>query len=74
MNSHESSATAPRPKKEDEVIRDATVKDIERIDTLTLEDFATDFSKVQIPEKDGPLSDPEMDRAVVSFLSSLDRT
>jgi type IV secretion system protein VirD4 len=74
MNSHESSATAPRPKKEDEVIRDATVKDIERIETLTLEDFAADFSKVQIPDKEGPLADPEMDLAVDSFLGSLDRT
>src|SRR5215469_16866163 len=72
MNSHESSATAPRPKEEKEVIRDATVKDIERIETLTLEDFATDFSKVQIPDKEGPLSDPEMDLAVDSFLGSLD--
>jgi type IV secretion system protein VirD4 len=74
ISSHESSATPPRPKEEKDVIREATVKDIERIETLTLEDFATDFSKVQIPDKEGPLSGPEMDLAVDSFLGSLDRT
>jgi type IV secretion system protein VirD4 len=71
---HETSEVPPRPKKsEDEVVRDATVKDIENIDSLTLEDFATDFSKVQIPDKEGPLSGPEMDLAVDSFLGSLNR-
>jgi type IV secretion system protein VirD4 len=74
ISSHEISATALRPKEDKEVIRDATLKDIERIETLTLEDFATDFSRVQIPEKEGPLSDPEIDLAVDSFLGSLDRT
>jgi type IV secretion system protein VirD4 len=73
ISSHESSATLPRPKEEKEVIREATVKDIERIETLTLEDFATDFSKVQIPAKDGPLSDPEMDLAVDSFMGTIDQ-
>jgi type IV secretion system protein VirD4 len=74
ISSHEISAALPRPKEEKEVIREATVKDIERIETLTLEDFATDFSKVQIPDKEGPLSNPEMDLAVNTFLNSLERS
>jgi len=59
--------------KESVVIRDATVEDIERIESLTLEDFATDFSKVQIPDREGSLSDPEMKTAVDTFLSSLEQ-
>jgi hypothetical protein len=73
-SSQENSAIPARLNEEKDVIREATVKDIERIETLTLEDFATDFSKVQIPDKEGPLADPEMDLAVDSFLGSLDRT
>jgi hypothetical protein len=55
------------------VIREGTVEDIERIESLTLEDFATDFSKVRIPDKEGPLSDREMKVAVDTFLSSIER-
>ena len=44
---------APRVEKEDVVIREGTVEDIERIESLTLEDFATDFSKVPIPDEEG---------------------
>ena len=44
----------PRAEKEEVVIRDATVEDIERIESLTLEDFATDFSKVPDPGSRGP--------------------
>ena len=66
-------ASAPRTEGE-VVIREGTVADIERIESLTLEDFAADFSKVQIPDKDGPLSDGEMKVAVDTFLSSLERT
>ena len=42
------------------MIRDATLEDVERIESLTLEDFATDFSKVTIPDREGPASEPEM--------------
>jgi type IV secretion system protein VirD4 len=70
----ESAAGAVPPQKEDVVIRDATVEDIERIESLTLEDFAADFSKVRLPDKDGPLTDSEMKVAVDTFLSSLERT
>jgi type IV secretion system protein VirD4 len=55
------------------VLRDATVEDVERIESLTLEDFATDFSKVQIPDREGPVSEPEMKVAVDTFLNSLER-
>ena len=68
------SAPAPvRPQKEEVVIREATAEDIERIETLTLEDFATDFSKVPIPDKEGPLSDGEIKSAVDAFLKALER-
>jgi type IV secretion system protein VirD4 len=62
------------PKKEAVVIREATVDDVERLESLTLEDFASDFSKVQVPDKEGPLTDGEMKVAVDSFLTSLERT
>jgi type IV secretion system protein VirD4 len=51
--------------------REAKVEDLERIDSLTREDFATDFSKVKIPDHDGPLSSEEMTTAVESFLNTL---
>jgi type IV secretion system protein VirD4 len=69
----ESSGAAPLPKEEKVVTRDATVEDVERIESLTLEDFAADFSKVQVPDHDGPLSDGEMTGLVDTFLSSLER-
>jgi type IV secretion system protein VirD4 len=51
----------------------ATQADLERIEMLTLEDFAVDFSKVQIPQtKPGEqLSDLEMDRVVESFMATV---
>ena len=53
--------------------REANPKDIERIDSLTLEDFDLDLSRIEIPEKaEGErLTDHEMHAAVESFLSSL---
>jgi len=55
------------------VIRDATVEDIERLDSIKLEDFAADFSRVEIPEKaEGErLTSAELHTAVESFLDSL---
>jgi type IV secretion system protein VirD4 len=50
--------------------RDATVTDIERIETLTLDDFAVDFSKVKLPDAD-TLSDRDLQVAAASFLSAL---
>ena len=69
----DTATAAAQPRKEDVVIREGTVEDIERIESLTLEDFATDFSKVRIPDKEGPLSDGEMKVAVDTFLSSIER-
>ncbi|MDQ2655179.1 MAG: type IV secretory system conjugative DNA transfer family protein [Chloroflexota bacterium] len=53
--------------------RVATQADLDRIETLTLEDFAVDFSKVEIPvtEPGQRLSAQEMDGVVDSFLASL---
>jgi type IV secretion system protein VirD4 len=51
--------------------REATVEDIERWDELTLEDFAADFSKVKIPDHEGPMSSEELQAAVDSFLDTL---
>ena len=53
--------------------REATVADIERIDQLTLEDFAVDFDRVQLPQKgEGErLSAQELQAAADSFLESL---
>jgi hypothetical protein len=55
------------------VTREATVADIDRLDTLTLEDFAADFDQVKIPEKpDGErLTSAELGAAVESFLDTL---
>ena len=49
----------------------ATVEDVDRIESLTLEDFAIDFSKMQIPDREGRLSDGEMKVAIDTFMSSL---
>lgn len=48
----------------------ARVEDLERIETLTLDDFAADFSAVKVPAE-GRMSDPEMQQAVETFLASL---
>lgn len=53
--------------------RAATLADLDRIETLTLEDFAVDFSKIEIPTTGAGerLSDGELDGVVESFLASL---
>jgi type IV secretion system protein VirD4 len=53
--------------------RTATFADLDRIETLTLEDFAVDFSKVEMPEAvpGEQLSNLEMDRVVESFLATM---
>jgi type IV secretion system protein VirD4 len=58
--------TAPR-------MREATAEDIERIDELTLEDFAVDLTKVELPTKvEGErMSTEEMESAVEIFLAAL---
>jgi type IV secretion system protein VirD4 len=64
---------APSVNQEKVVFRDATVEDVERIESLTLADFANDLSKVEIPDREGPVSEREMKAAVESFLNSLER-
>jgi type IV secretion system protein VirD4 len=66
-------ATSPLIK-EYVVIREGTVEDIDRLESLTLEDFATDFSKVEIPQHEGKMSDVEARRAVASFLHTIGRS
>lgn len=53
--------------------RKATVEDLERIDSLTLDDFAVDWSRVEIPQKpEGErLTSEELHRAVDSFLETI---
>jgi type IV secretion system protein VirD4 len=51
--------------------REATLADIDRIDQLTLEDFAADFSNVPFPQDPGPLSDTQMTDLANAFIDSL---
>lgn len=54
-------------------VRRATMRDIERIDELTLEDFDVDLSQVTLPQKaeSERLTRDELDAAVESFISAL---
>jgi type IV secretion system protein VirD4 len=80
LTSAEGEVLAPARREEPEKItevvpqvRDATVEDIDRMDSLTLDDFDVDFGRVQIPEKPPGerLSSEELHCAVDSFLNSL---
>jgi type IV secretion system protein VirD4 len=53
--------------------REAIPADIDRLESLTLEDFAVDFGRVQLPEKAGGvrLTSEELQAAVESFLGTL---
>ncbi len=53
--------------------REATIEDVERIDSLTLDDFAVDFSQVKVPQKPRGerLTEDELHTAVESFLATL---
>ena len=64
-------SSGPSPIREASVTREATVDDVEHLESLTLEDFATDFSQVQIPDREGRLSDVEMSAAVERFMTTL---
>ena len=54
-------------------VHEASVEDVDRADTLTLEDFETDFSRVEIPEHEGSLTPQELQTAVTNFLDTLER-
>ncbi len=49
------------------VTRDATVADIDRIDSMRLSDYAKDLS-IRVPEHDGRLSEAELDQCVSEFV------
>lgn len=51
--------------------REATPDDLDRIDQLTLEDFAADFSNVPFSEHSGPMTDTEMSALANAFIDSL---
>ena len=48
------------------------LEDLEQIDGLTLQDFAADFSRVELPNHDRPWSEQEMKIAVHTFLDTLE--
>jgi type IV secretion system protein VirD4 len=54
-------------------MRDARSEDIDRLDSLTLEDFDLDFERIQVPQKpEGErLTSQELNAAVESFLDTL---
>ena len=54
-------------------MREATVEDIDRLESLTLEDFDVDFDRVKVPEKPDSerLTSQELQSAVESFLDTL---
>jgi type IV secretion system protein VirD4 len=62
--------TPAEPNSEIPRTREATEADIDRIDTLTLDDFAADFSRVSLPDTE-QLSERDLQMAVESFLSTL---
>jgi type IV secretion system protein VirD4 len=64
----ESRVAAPTPMKEEIVIRVATAADLERVETLALTDYLTDFSKVCLPDHEGTLSHEEMGGGVGRFV------
>jgi type IV secretion system protein VirD4 len=51
-------------------VREATVEDIDRIESLTLDDFAADFDKVKLPES-GSMTEQDLQVAAESFLETL---
>lgn len=55
------------------VVREATVEDIDRLESITLEDFDVGFDRVKVPEKaEGErLTSQELNAAVESFLDTL---
>jgi type IV secretion system protein VirD4 len=65
--------SAPREAATPPTVREATVEDIDRLESLTLEDFDVDLKNVKIPEKPPGerLSSDELNAAVDSFLESL---
>jgi type IV secretion system protein VirD4 len=65
----ESVIQTPPPPQWEPRTREATIADIDRIESITLEDFAADLERVKLPE--GPLSDEDAARAVENLLEAL---
>jgi type IV secretion system protein VirD4 len=57
------------PTTQEPATREATIADIDRIDSITLEDFAADLKRVKMPES--PMSDADAARAVANLLDAL---
>jgi type IV secretion system protein VirD4 len=53
------------------VMREATPEDVERLASLTRDDFEPDLLKLDLPKHDRTLSESELTTAVESFLDSL---
>jgi hypothetical protein len=53
------------------VMREATPEDVERLASLTPDDFEPDLLKLDLPKHDRPLSESELTTAVESFMDSL---
>jgi hypothetical protein len=51
-------------------VREATLEDIDRLDALTLEDFAADVGQLTLP-LEGRMSEQELQGAVEEFLATL---
>jgi hypothetical protein len=67
-------ATAAAPTettKEEGMVRYGTRADLDRIEALTPEHFAVDFSNAPFPHDEGPLTDEELDALVEQFLETL---
>jgi type IV secretion system protein VirD4 len=66
----DSSGVDPKTQ-ESGVIRDHTVADIERLESMTLQDFARDVPRLKVPDRPGPLSDSEVSGLVSDFMDGL---
>jgi type IV secretion system protein VirD4 len=64
-------AVTRRPPEDTLVIREATVEDVERLDSLTMEDFAADLSKVPMPKGEGPVPESDIAQAAERLVDSL---
>ncbi len=56
---------------EEVVLRDATIEDVERLDSLTVEDFAADLSNLPMPKGEGPVPESEIAQAAERLVDSL---
>ena len=67
----EPAAVTGPPPEHTVVIREATVEDVERLESLTMEDFAADLSKVPMPKGEGPVPESDLAQAAERLVDSL---